>query len=194
MYRMLIDEVAALDDGHKQMLLDGYRCLFSDRVMAQEEIAELAAALPYVVCEAGQVMAIFGLDRRPCAHQLTINGVRRYTWCIWDAFFIAEALGEDALIETVDPVSQQSLSAQFVAGRWQVEGALWASFPVQKNSGAALRSAFCRFVHLFADHGNALAYQQMHGCVPEPVFVLLARSREMAVAMQPSQQKVIRTA
>lgn len=195
MYRLLVDEVAALSNRHKKILLYGYQQLFQHDGPNITEMADLADVLPYVVYENNQVVALFGLDRRPGIHRLVIEGIQRYCWCIWDAFFIAEALKAQAFIETIDPISKEPLKAKFIDRQWIFSPEYWVSFPLTRGccgesaSQHDLRSAFCRFVHLFSCQEHALSYQQMQHCEIMPSSILLERSHEMANAMQPQHRR-----
>lgn len=183
MYQALVNEVKQLQEPYKAQLLETYRRLMSDEVIPIVECMSLQDAFPYAHSQNDELIALFGLDRRPTKHHLVINNITRYTWCIWDAFFIAHALNEKSQIITYDPISEAQLTASFSNHQWQVSEHYWVSFPKCNDANGELRNAFCRYVHLFYSSKSAEKYQQIQPCDVFPVSVLLDRTIQMAAAI-----------
>jgi len=66
--------------------------------------------------EDGHLLGLAGLTVADHPHALWFGDHRLSTWCAWDPFFLAPALGGTARLETADPVSGETFAVDFVEG------------------------------------------------------------------------------
>ena len=49
------------------------------------------------------------LTNIPTHHRIRVNGHKMYAWCSYDAIYVPGILGKDAEIESIDPISHESI-------------------------------------------------------------------------------------
>jgi hypothetical protein len=69
--------------------------------------------------EAGDLLGLGGLTVADHPHALWFGDRRLSTWCAWDPFFLAPALGGSARLETTDPVTGAPFAVTFIDGEPQ---------------------------------------------------------------------------
>lgn len=60
-----------------------------------------------------RVVAVAGLSLRPTEHSITFDGVRRWTWCAYDAVGILAALGEGGAVASSCRATGQPIDIRF---------------------------------------------------------------------------------
>ena len=69
--------------------------------------------------EHGRLLGLAGLTVADHPHTLWFGDRRLATWCAWDPFFLAPALGGAARLETADPVTGHRFTVDFLDGQPQ---------------------------------------------------------------------------
>jgi alkylmercury lyase len=112
----------------------------------------------------GQVIAFGGLSIVPTHHRFQTKEASLYTWCVFDALFLPEILGNPATLVTHCPSSGMKLTVELAPG--EVRSASPSSCVmsiVAPDSNACcdnLRKAFCDHVNLFKDEQTFAAWLQ----------------------------------
>ena len=102
----------------------------------------------------GNLVAFLGLSIVPANHAFFVAGRQLYTWCVFDALFLPEILGEPAELQTTCPASGMQMNVSLgPAEIFSVdpEGIVmsWVNPDIDKCRDD-LRGAFCNHVSLYA--------------------------------------------
>ena len=138
-------EFGARDDAEGPLLAAAFRLLLAegrpipiqrlaaalgrDAEPVEQALDRLARAGRTRRNQAGEVTGSLGLSVEPTAHELTVEGARRWTWCAYDAVGILAALGANGRVcsrspHTQAPIELPSTRAdRLPAARW------WSSWP-----------------------------------------------------------------
>ncbi|MCZ6858837.1 MAG: organomercurial lyase [Alphaproteobacteria bacterium] len=124
---------------------------------AEAHVSTLLDLLPPSVLDRdadGRITAFIGLSLAPTAHSFTIGAQKLYTWCVLDALFLPEILGERASVATICPASGQAINLELTPTRIVAErpaGVVMSVVaPDAQSCRENLRGAFCSHVNLFA--------------------------------------------
>ena len=58
----------------------------------------------------GDIIAYRGLAIGKSAHTLKLDDQILYTWCAWDTLFIPQIIGKTTKVESIDPITKESIS------------------------------------------------------------------------------------
>lgn len=110
--------------------------------------------------DAGRVTGAAGLSLATGPHGLTLGDATFRTWCAYDSLGIANALGSDALVETMCGQCQQPITLAFRAGSPERAGPerLWLA-----DGGADLRGSFCTPTVLLCGEEHGLVWADRQG-------------------------------
>jgi len=124
----------------------------------------------------------------PTTHHFRVNGNDLYTWCSMDAVLLPGLLGQPAEVESVDPLTGQSIHLTIppdgVPSYRPAETVLTIVLSEGDRSGP--QSPLCRQMHFFAsresattwlkDHPNAtvMSVEEVHQFVHERLHIPLA--------------------
>jgi alkylmercury lyase len=125
----------------------------------------------------------------PTPHHFRVNGNELYTWCSMDAIHLPGLLGQQAEVESVDPLTGQSIRltipADGVPSYRPAETVLTIVLSEGDRSGP--QSPLCQQMHFFAsresattwlkDHPKAkiMSVEEVHQLVHEHIHIPLAR-------------------
>jgi alkylmercury lyase len=158
-----------------------YRLLGSGTPTAREQLAAACSVpqdriepflrefLPSAVAldDRGAIIAFSGLSLVPTHHRFAVDGTMLFTWCAFDALFLAEILGKPATLITQCPGSGAELTVELAPG--ELRGARPADCvlsivtPDTKACCDNLRKAFCDHVNLFKDEQTFRAWSRVRG-------------------------------
>ncbi len=117
----------------------------------------LSEALPTtkVLDEQGAIVAFGGLSLVSTQHRFVTREARLFTWCVFDALFLPEILGQVATLITHCPASGAELTVELMpggvgAGR-SSDCVMSVVAPDAEACCTDLRKAFCDHVNLFRD-------------------------------------------
>lgn len=102
--------------------------------------------------EAGELAGIAGLTVRPTRHELTVDGVTRWTWCALDAVGILGALEATGAVHSTDPGTGEPVVIHFERGRPDGDATV---FILGGSVGANVRESWCPHVNFFATRDAA---------------------------------------
>lgn len=132
--------------------------LAENLAMTEIEASTLLDILPPSVLDRdadGRIVAFIGLSLPPSAHRFTVGGQILHTWCVLDALFLPEILGQRATLATTCPASGKTITIELAPDRIESAnppGAVMSVVaPDIQSSRDNLRGAFCSHVNLYAD-------------------------------------------
>ena len=103
----------------------------------------------------GRLVAFIGLDLAETDHRFEVAGRVLHTWCVLDALFLPEILGEHAVLTAVCPATGEAIRVEVgpaALGRAEPAQAVMSLVaPAGSDCGNDLRGAFCRHVNLYRD-------------------------------------------
>src|SRR5258708_5742835 len=108
--------------------------------------------------EHGQVIAFGRLSLVPTHHRFNTEDAGLYTWCVFDALFLPEILGNPATLVTHCPESNAKLTLELAPGQLRPappSGCVMSIVAPDSDACCVnLRSAFCDHVNLFKDEAQ----------------------------------------
>jgi alkylmercury lyase len=167
------------DDPSRRVALATYRRLAEGTAAPVEDIAErageeedlterLLATWPGVFRDIrGDVVGFWGLTigKLVPTHAIEVEGRRLYAWCAWDTLFLPGILGADARVESICPVTKETITLVV-----EPDGVAEASHPQAVVScllpstefDANVIQSFCHFVHFFASRDAGGSWTAEH--------------------------------
>lgn len=110
------------------------------------------------------IIAFAGLSQAPAPHRFLCKGHALYTWCVFDALFLPQLLGAKAMVTTVCPVTDTTISMCVTPdGPQQIEPVdtvMSFVMPDQEDLCGNLRGAFCNYVNFFASRDIGKTWRQ----------------------------------
>jgi len=125
----------------------------------------------------GAVSGSHGLSVEPTAHELRLNGERRWTWCAWDAVSILAALSADGVVVSRTPLGEP-IELHFSTGRLP-ESDVVVFIPELDCSSVV--DEWCPLANFFVDADSAAGWSFEHD-VPgrvEPLALAAERGAEI---------------
>jgi alkylmercury lyase len=154
--------------------------------MQEGEVSALLDTFPPSVLERddeGSIVAFIGLSLSPTAHRFVLEGRTLYTWCVLDALFLPELLGERARVATNCPGSGSAIALEVAPDRIVASsppGVVMSTVaPDAQSCRDNLRGAFCSQVNLFTSADSFTAWAKAH---PGVAYVPLAEAFDLARA------------
>jgi alkylmercury lyase len=111
--------------------------------------------------QAGEVTGSLGLSVEPTAHELTVEGARRWTWCAYDAVGILAALGANGRVRSRSPHTQAPIEFAVYQGS-PVAGSQVVVFLAQ-GPCVSVVDDWCPLVNFFEDSEAAAAWAAQRG-------------------------------
>ncbi len=159
------------------------------------EVSALLDTFPPSVLERddeGSIVAFIGLSLSPTAHRFVLDGRTLYTWCVLDALFLPELLGERARVATTCPGSGTAIALEIVPDRIVASnppGVVMSTVaPDAEACSDDLRGAFCSHINLFAGAESFAVWAKAH---PGVAYVPLAEAFDLARARNRERYPVI---
>lgn len=160
MYLRLISDISQLSSQQKSAIIQIYQSFSEGLNPPCNQYPALSQNFDYLEHQNNQIIACFGCDKRPTPHQIQWPSAKAYGWCIWDAFFICQLVGKEAVIHSTDPVLNKAVSVSFDGDNF-ANKELWFSFPIATvGDSKDLRSCFCKRVHGFLTLESAQEYAE----------------------------------
>lgn len=129
------------------------------------DVAEVVAALDPLDAAgrtkrdaSGGVLASLGLTLTHTRHTITIDGVRRNTWCALDAVGILGALTADGAIQSLNPAAGREFQVTFRRGRPHGHDPAWVLFVAESQPVASVVEQWCPLVNFFPTESSALSW------------------------------------
>jgi alkylmercury lyase len=110
---------------------------------------------------AGAVTSSLGLSVEPTAHELIVDGARRWTWCAYDAVGILAALGASGQVRSRSPHTGAPIELAFDQGRPATDSQV-VVFLAQGPCVSVVED-WCPLVTFFEDPDTAAAWAAQHG-------------------------------
>src|SRR5262249_60788868 len=133
---------------------------------------------------AGAIVAFGGRSLTPQRHRFIAGGIQIHTWCVFDALFLPEILGQPAMLRTRCPASGAELVVALLPGALaepRPPGAVMSIVaPDRSACCASIRHGFCDHVSLFRDEVTFAAWSRGRSdvsCVTLEEAQRLARTR-----------------
>lgn len=144
-----------------------------------------------VLWDAGAVVGFWGLGLEETPHRLELRGVTVHTWCAWDPLFLVPLLECPATLVTTCPATGATVRLHLRPdGPPDPEpDAATLSFVAPCGEGADVRTAFCRYVHLFADAPSAAAWAASW---PDGFTLTLAEASRLATMVNEARYPCLR--
>jgi alkylmercury lyase len=121
--------------------------------------------------QAGEVTGSLGLSVEPTAHELTVEGARRWTWCAYDAVGILAALGASGRVRSRSPHTQAPI--EFAVHQDRPAAGSQVVFLAQ-GPCVSVVDDWCPLVNFFEDPDTAAAWAAQHGITGTAVPLLQA--------------------
>lgn len=164
--------------------------LASALAVSAGEVAALLSAFPATAIEfdkAGAVVAFLGLGLEPTRHELHVAGRELHTWCAFDALFLPEILGREALVRSPCPASGLTVTVRLGPGAaisvTPVAAVMSIVAPDLDLCRENLKASFCRHVNFFADVASFKSWRGWASnldCLPIAEAGALAAERNRA--------------
>ncbi len=164
-------EFMGLPEQGQQVSAQIYRHLATGQPVAIEELADtLNMPLSDVKSiiegwsgvyfdDGGKILGYWGLGVTEMPHRFLVNGHTLYTWCAWDSLFIPQIIGQTAYVESLDPVTKETIRITVgPEGVLAVEPAgavLSFMMPNTDLIRADVIKSFCHYVHFFTSEDTA---------------------------------------
>jgi alkylmercury lyase len=152
-----------------------------------ERVDALADALPPSSLERGAdgaIVAFGGLSLAPTRHSFVAGGIQLHTWCVFDALFLPEILGQPAVLRTRCPASGAEFVVALLPGALaepSPPGSVMSIVAADRSACcASIRHGFCDHVSLFRDEAAFAAWSRGRSdvsCVTLEEAQRLARAR-----------------
>ncbi len=162
----LLELFPALGDDARRLSLAVYRELACGQPLALSRLAKRAGLDEAVVMaqlkqwpgvfydEEQRIVGYWGLSLSRMAHRFMVNGRDLYTWCAWDSLFIPQLLGHTAHVESVCPVTRQTIrltvSPQGIERLQPATAVMSLMVPSDADVMQNIVTRFCHYVHFFA--------------------------------------------
>jgi hypothetical protein len=147
----------------------------ADQTAVRQASEALARAGHLRLSDSGDVVGSAGLSVVPSRHQLTVEGVRFWTWCAWDAVGILAALGAFGQVLSRDPRTGHPLEVVFRRGRPDATAAV--IFMVELPAVGSAYDEWCPLVNLFESDASARDWAEASGVAGSVLTVAEAASR-----------------
>lgn len=154
--------------------------------LSEAQVSALLDALPQSVLDRdaeGRITGFIGLSLAPSAHRFTTGGQSLHTWCVLDALFLPEILGQGATVTTRCPASGETITLELAPERIisaSPSGVVMSVVaPDVQSCREDLRGAFCSHVNLFA---GAEIFADWAKARPGAACVSLAEAFDLARA------------
>jgi hypothetical protein len=107
------------------------------------------------------VTGSLGLSVEPTAHELIVEGVRRWTWCAYDAVGILAALGAGGQVRSRDPHTGTPIQFGVQHGRPVADSQLVLF--LAEGPCVSVVDDWCPLVNFFQDRETAAAWAAQRG-------------------------------
>lgn len=107
--------------------------------------------------EQGNMIGSF-LSLEPTRHSMLINGNKLFAWCAYDSVYIPAVIGEEVLVESMDPVTGEEIVMKVSPeGILEVkpEGTVATVVGLDTDARGGVDSPRCRQMNFFASVENA---------------------------------------
>jgi alkylmercury lyase len=135
--------------------------------LSKEKIEKLLLEFPAAYVgfqDDGKIIACGGLSLVPTHHRFDTQEAGLYTWCVFDALFLPEILGNPATLVTHCPASGVELTVELASGEVRSASPSGCVMSIVTPDSRAccdnLRTAFCDHVNLFKDEQTFMAWSR----------------------------------
>lgn len=124
------EEFIGLSPEQQQISLQTYRLLAKGEPLSPEQIGAAlnlsVEAVKDTLCQTGgvyydksdRIIGYLGLNpKNEMAFRFEVEGQRMFTWCAWDSLFIPELLGQTAHVESICPVTKETIQLTVTPSR-----------------------------------------------------------------------------
>jgi alkylmercury lyase len=110
---------------------------------------------------AGEVTGSLGLSVEPTAHELIVDGERRWTWCAYDAVGILAALGASGQVRSRSPYTGAPIELAVQHGRMVADSQVVVF--LAEGPCVSVVDDWCPLVNFFEDSEAAAAWAAQRG-------------------------------
>ena len=170
-------EFGARDDAEGLLLAEAFQLLLTEgRPVTVERLAAALGSDAQTVTaplgrleQAGRtrrnpavaVTGSLGLSVEPTAHELIVNGARRWTWCAYDAVGILAALGASGQVRSHSPHTGAPIELAFEQGTPATDSPVVVF--LAQGPWVSVVDDWCPLVNFFEDPDTAAAWAAQHG-------------------------------
>lgn len=117
-----LEEFINLNPEQQQISIQTYRLLVKGEPLSAEQIgAVLNLSIEAVketlnhqtggvfYDESDRIIGYLGLTPNEMAFRFEVEGQQMFTWCAWDALFIPELIGQTAHVESICPITKETI-------------------------------------------------------------------------------------
>ena len=168
-----------LDEVQRRVALATYRRLGEGSPAPVADIAELAKEGTELVegllgtwpgvfrDDDGDVIGFWGLTiaKLVPTHVMEVGGKELFAWCAWDTLFLPGLIGAQARVESVCPVTAETISLVVEPNgvvQTSHRDAVVSFLLPDREFDADVIQSFCHFVHFFASRGAGEAWTSEH--------------------------------
>jgi alkylmercury lyase len=121
-------------------------------------IFEQAGALGTLQLDDSGNMVGSAISLVPSSHKFQVNGKTLYAWCAYDAIYIPGVIGTNALIDSIDPLSNESIRLKVSPEgvmESEPEGIAVTVVGMEADVRGGAESSRCSQMHFFVSEENA---------------------------------------
>lgn len=128
-------------------------------------IFEQASALGTLQLDDSGNMVGTAISLVPSSHKFLVNGKTLYAWCSYDAIYAPGVIGSDAIVESVDPLTNESIQIKISPNgvmESEPEGIVTTVVGMDADARGGVESPRCNQMHFFTSDGNARKWATDH--------------------------------
>jgi len=128
-------------------------------------IFEQASALGTLQLDDSGNMVGTAISLVPSSHKFQIDGKNLYAWCAYDAIYAPGMIGSDAVVESVDPLTNESIQIKVSPNgitESEPEGVVTTVVGMDADARGGAESPRCNQMHFFASEENARKWAADH--------------------------------
>lgn len=134
-----------------------------DEAVAASLVAQMESEGGLLRDEDGRIVAVTGLSVVPTRHEFVVAGVRRWTWCAWDALGLVALLGQGGTVQSDCPQTGAPITVTFEDGRVTPDPAAARLLLADRPKDCVTVRDWCPLVNLFSSAEAAQVWMQRAG-------------------------------
>jgi len=123
-----------------------------------QAIFEQASSLGTLQLDDAGNMVGSAISLLPSSHKFQVNGKTLYAWCAYDAIYAPGVIGSDAVIDSVDPITNEPIRIKVSPDgvmKSKPEGVVATVVGMEADARGGAESPRCNQMHFFVSEENA---------------------------------------